>query len=255
MKLSANLGFLWQELPLTEAIQAAKAAGFDAVECHWPYAIAASEIRSALSKTGLDMLSLNTHPGDRKAADMGLTAIPARQKEARAAIDQAISYASEINALHVHVMAGVASGPEARRVFVENLRYAADVAAGEGKSLLIEPINQRDVPGYFLSTTTQACEIIEQVGADNLKLMFDCYHVQIMEGDVSKRLQQLLPVIGHIQMASVPARSEPDQGELNYTHVLQHLTGLGYTGYIGAEYKPATQTDAGLNWMAKFAEL
>lgn len=246
---SANLGFLWQELSLPDAVRAAKAAGFDAVECHWPYPVPVDELRLALQETGLVMLGLNTSRGNPSAGDNGLSAIPERVDEARAAIRQAIDYAVAIETPNIHVMAGKAEGEAAYRTFLENLDYACGLAAQEGKTILIEPLNTRDAPGYFLSTSAQAIAVIEAVGRDNLKLMFDCYHLQIMEGDLTRRLERLLPIIGHIQIAAVPDRGEPDQGEVDYRYVLKALGGLGYTAPIGAEYRPRGTTEAGLGWM------
>jgi hydroxypyruvate isomerase len=251
---SANLGFLWQELKLPDAIRAAKAAGFDAVECHWPYAVDAADVRAALDESGLSMLGLNTARGDVAAGENGLAALPGCETEARAAISQAIDYAAAIGAANVHVMPGKAQGDEARRTFIGNLQWAAPIAAEAGITLLLEPLNSRDAPGYFYSTTAQAGDILATVSAPNLKLMFDCYHVQIMEGDLSRKLERLLPVIGHIQIAAVPSRAEPDDGEVDYLHILGLLRDLGYQRPVGAEYRPATTTDAGLGWLARFRQ-
>lgn len=249
MKFSANLGFLWADLPLPDAIRAAQRAGFDAVECHWPFATSAVDVAAVLAETGLEMLGLNTSRGDVAKGENGLAAVPNRKEDARAAIDEAIAYARAIQAPKVHVMAGFASGPEAQETFVENLRYACDQAAPHSITILIEPLNSYDAPGYFLSTTDQAAEIIAAVGAENLKLMFDCYHVQLMQGDLTRRLEKLLPIIGHIQFASAPDRGPPDQGEVNYAHIFKSIAGLGYTAPLGAEYKPVGNTDASLGWM------
>ena len=249
MKFSANLGFLWNELSLPNAIRAAKAAGFNAVECHWPYETPAVEIRKALKETGLTRLGLNTVRGDVAGGENGLTALPGREAEARAAIDQAIEYATTIGTPNIHVMAGFACGEAARQTFITNLRYATTTANQHNITILIEPLNHYDAPGYFLQTSAQAKAIIDAIAVDNLRLMFDCYHLQIMEGDISRRLEDLLPLIGHIQFASVPDRNEPDQGELNYRHVFKQLDKLGYTAPLGAEYKPRGTTDAGLGWM------
>jgi len=249
MKFSANLGFLWNDRPLPEAIRAARAAGFDAVECHWPYVIPADEVKAALDETGLRMLGLNTRRGDVGAGDNGLSAIPGREAEAREAIDEAIAYATAIDTPNIHVMAGFAAGDAARRTFVANLQYACDQAAPHGITILVEPLNKYDAPGYFLATTDQALAIIEAVGAPNLKLMFDCYHVQLMEGDLTHRIAALLPSIGHIQFASVPDRGAPDHGEINYDHVFWVISDLGYTAPLGAEYKPAGNTDDTLGWL------
>jgi hydroxypyruvate isomerase len=251
MRYSANLGFLWTDLPLPEAILAAHRAGFDAVECHWPYDVPAEKVTAALEATGLRMLGLNTRRGNLAAGENGLAALPDRQTEARVAIDEALAYADRIKAGAVHVMAGFASGLEARDCFVENLRYACDRAAPLGITILIEPLNHYDAPGYFLSTTEQAREIIESVGHDSLRLMFDCYHVQLMEGDLTNCLNRLLPLIGHIQFAGVPKRGRPDEGEVNYAHVFAHLDALGWHQPLGAEYKPNGPTQDSLDWMQK----
>jgi len=249
-KFSANLGFLWRELALPEAIRAAARAGFDAVECHWPYEVPAEHVRTALDETALPMLGLNTVRGRVDEGESGLAALPGREAEARAAIDQALDYALAIGALNVHVMAGNAAGEAARQTLVANLRYASERAAPHGITILIEPLNRFDWPSYFLRTTEQAAEIIAAVGAANCRLMFDCYHVQIAEGDLTRRLKALLPVIGHIQIAGVPDRGTPDRGEVNYRHIVDVLGALGYDRAIGAEYRPEGSTEESLGWLA-----
>lgn len=251
-KFSANLGFLWTELSLPEAIHAAKKAGFDAVECHWPYATPAEDVKAALRATGLKMLGLNSSRGNTDAGENGLSALPGREEEARRAIDEALAYASAIGAPCVHVMAGFEEGTAAHETFVANLRYATDGASAAGITILIEPLNKYDAPGYFLQTAEQAKTLIEEIGADNLKLMFDCYHLQLMGGDLTHKLTDMLPIIGHIQFASVPDRGTPDHGELNYAHVFEHIADLGYTAPLGAEYKPGGDTEGTLGWIKKF---
>lgn len=249
MKFSANLGFLWADRPLPAAIHAAKSAGFDAVECHWPYGTPAQDVLSALNETGLKMLGLNTMRGHTGGGENGLCALPNRENDARQTIDQALDYARATGTRAVHVMAGNAIGPQAQATFVANLTYAC-AQAGD-KTILIEPLNPRNAPGYFLNSTSQACDIIRAVGAPNLRLMFDCYHVQIIEGDVTRRLTELLPLIGHIQIASVPDRGTPDHGELDYSFVLAHIAKLGWTAPIGAEYLPSQD----LGWLARYKHL
>jgi hydroxypyruvate isomerase len=249
MRFSANLGFLWADRPLPDAIHAAAAAGFDAVECHWPYDTPAAKVRAALSDTGLTMLGLNTRRGNLAIGEGGLSALPGRESEARAAIDEALDYAVQTSTGAVHVMAGFSGGPRAHAAFADNLNYACDQAAPHGITILIEPLNHYDAPGYFLSTSQQAAAIIHELRRDTLKLMFDCYHVQIMEGDLSRRLADLLPLIGHIQIASVPDRGTPDHGELDYGHILSQIEALGWTSAIGAEYKPTGPTDDTLDWL------
>ncbi|WP_336055113.1 hydroxypyruvate isomerase family protein [Nitratireductor sp. CH_MIT9313-5] len=251
MRFSANLGFLWKDRPLPDAIRAAKAAGFTAVECHWPYDVPAAQVLAALEETGLPMLGLNTSRGDVEGGENGLSALPGREEDARAAIDEALSYASAIGAANIHVMAGFAQGEEAERTFLANLDYACRSAIAHGITILIEPLNHYDAPGYFLSTTEQALRLIETLGAPNLKLMFDCYHVQLMEGDVSNRLKKHLAHIGHIQFASVPDRGAPDHGELFYPYLFATIEKLGYDAPLGAEYKPTGSTDESLGWMTR----
>lgn len=252
-RFSANLGFLWNDLSLPDAIHAAKKAGFDAVECHWPYEFDQGDVKNALKETGLQMLGLNTLRGNLEAGENGLSALPGREKEARSAIDQAIDYAKAINTPNIHVMAGFAQGQAAHDTFVSNLQYACDKAAIAGITIIIEPLNHYDAPGYFLSKTDQAISIIRETGRENLKLMFDCYHVQLMEGDLSNRLKALLPHIGHIQFASVPDRGAPDHGEVNYAHVFKVISELGYDAPLGAEYKPVAPTNDTLGWLKTFA--
>ena len=252
---SANLGFLWTGRPLADAIRAAHAAGFDAVECHWPYDEDIAEVAAALAETGLPMLGLNAPRGNAAAGENGLAALVGRKAEARAGIDAALDYANAINAGNIHVLPGFARGDAAEACFVENLRYAADAASQSGRTILIEPLNHHDAPGYFLNHTGQARRIIKAVGAPNLKLMFDCYHVQIMEGDLTRRIDANLDIIGHIQFAGVPSRGRPDAGEVNYAHIFAHLAAAGYHDPLGAEYRPEHgDTDASLGWMDKLRQ-
>ncbi|WP_299873625.1 hydroxypyruvate isomerase family protein [uncultured Cocleimonas sp.] len=262
IKLSANLGFLWQELSLIEGIHAAAKAGFDAVECHWPFDTPAEDVKQALQETGLPMLSLNTLPGDLSAGDFGVCAIPDRETEARQYIEQAVEYAAQINAQQVHVMSGKVPEkvPESGGgtngylescfdVYLRNLNYAADLAADHGIGILIEPINRQDIPGYYLSDIETAVETVACLSRSNIKIMFDCYHIQVAQGNLMKRLEQYLEYIQHIQIAAVPSRHEPDEGEVCYSRLLNWLYELGYTGYVGAEYRPRATTDEGLGWM------
>ncbi len=254
LRFSANLGFLWTELALPDAIRRAKAAGFDAVECHWPYAVAAAEVKAALDETGLPMVGLNTRRGRSHGGnpvDNGLSAIPGREAEARAAIDEAFEYGAKIGAGKVHVMAGKAFGIEgAAETFAANLAYACDVAARHGMGVLIEPLNHRDAPDYFLIGLKRTAEIVARVARPELSIMFDCYHLQITGGDLIENFKAHRGTIGHVQIAAVPSRAEPDDGEIAYDRLLPMLEEAGYDGFVGAEYKPATTTDAGLGWLA-----
>ncbi|MFK7939188.1 MAG: hydroxypyruvate isomerase family protein [Roseovarius sp.] len=248
-RFSANLGFLWTDRGLPDAIRAAHHAGFDAVECHWPYDTPSQQVRAALQDTGLPMLGLNTRRGNVAGGENGLCALPGRQDEARAAIDEALGYARAIGACAVHVMAGVTDEPAAHDTFLENLHYACHTAQPD-VTVLIEPLNPYDAPGYFLRDTVQAAGIIQQVRAPNLKLMFDCYHVARTEGDVSARLSALWGVIGHIQFAGVPDRGRPDRGTLDYALLFKQIEDKGWARPLGAEYKAGTDTDRSLGWMS-----
>lgn len=248
-RFSANLGFLWSDLPLPDAIRAAASVGFDAVECHWPYDVPAGDVAMALAETGLPMLGLNTRRGDLDAGENGVAALPGREDDARAFIDEALAYAIAIKASNIHVMAGFAAGQAAHDSFIANLDYACTAAITEGITILIEPLNHYDAPGYFLNGSAQAKSIINEVGAPNLKLMFDCYHIQRLEGNLTNKLTDLLPIIGHIQFASVPDRGAPDHGEIHYPHIYAHLATLGYDAPLGAEYKPDGDTDKSLGWL------
>ena len=252
MLFSANLGFLWNDRPLPEAVIAAKEAGFDAVECHWPYDTNASLLQQALQETGLPMLGLNTIRGDVAAGENGLSALPVREQQAQEAIRQAVDYARQINCHNIHVMAGYASGKDAEDSFIRNLEFACDLAAQYGIGILIEPLNHYDAPGYFLNDLALARHVLAKVNRQNLKLMFDCYHIQILHGDITRQLQNAFGIIGHIQFASVPDRGAPDEGELNYQHLFSVMKKAGYEKPLGAEYKAANgDTDASLSWLKK----
>jgi hydroxypyruvate isomerase len=253
-RFSANLGFLWPDRPLLDRIDAAHRAGFKAIELHWPYDVPAEEVKAACATRGLTLLGLNTAIGDPARGEFGLGAVPGREEAFQAAVDQAIAYCRASGANAIHAMAGVVAPDrmaEATGVFTDNLQLAAEKAASHGLTLLLEPINQRDKPGYFYSTIARGAEMIARVGAPNVKIMFDVYHVGISEGDVLRRMERYLPLIGHVQIAAVPSRAEPDEGEINFPAVFAALDQLGYDGWIGCEYKPRGDTDAGLGWTTK----
>jgi hydroxypyruvate isomerase len=224
---------------------------------HWPYQVPAAEMRAALARHQVTMLGLNTPVGNAAAGDFGLAALPGRESEFAQAFEQALSYGSAIGATAVHCMAGVVSAGDAaaaERTFVANLREAADQAAQASMTILIEPINHRDKPNYFLHNIEQAAAIIGQVGRPNVRIMFDCYHTQIMQGDLTRRLEAYLDVIGHVQIAAVPSRAEPDEGEIDYRDICRTLDRLGYDGWVGAEYKPRGRTEDGLGWLKALAD-
>jgi len=239
MRFSANLGFLWTDRPLPEAIRAAAGAGFDAVECHWPFDTPPDRVRAALTDTGLPMLALNTRPGN----SFGLAALPG--PAARAAIDEALDYAAAIGAGAVHVMAGMGGD---LGIFADNLHHACARAAPLGLTVLIEPLNPHDAPGYTLATLDQASALIDRLNHPALKILFDCYHIARIDGPaaVAARFAALRDRIGHVQFAAVPDRGAPDHGDLDYATL---LPSLDWPGYFGAEYRPAGQTDDSLVWL------
>lgn len=245
-KFAANLSMMFTEHAFLDRFAAAADAGFTGVEYLFPYDFEAEEIRSALTDAGLRQALFNTPPGDWKAGERGMAAIPGRNGEFRDFFAQALDYADVLQPDAIHVMAGNAAGKSAQATFIDNLTWAAEEAGDQ--QLVIEPINSRDMPGYFLNRSDQAVAILQTVGAPNLKLQFDMYHVQIMEGDLTRRLEKMQPFLGHVQIAGVPDRHEPDAGELNFPHLFRTLDRLEYTGWVGCEYHPAGDTVAGLGW-------
>ena len=250
LRFSANLGFLWPDRALPERIDAAASAAFKAIELHWPYAVPAKAAKQRCADNGVILLGINTPVGNAEKGDFGLGAQAGREVEFRASFQMSADYAHEAGASSVHVMAGVVAADhkvQARDVFIENMAFAA--RAAPDLTLLLEPINQRDKPGYFYSTIAEAAEIIHLIGAPNLKLMLDVYHVGVSEGDVLTRLGRFMPDIGHVQVAAVPSRAEPDEGEIAYGAIFADLERLGYAGWVGCEYKPRAGTDEGFAWM------
>ena len=250
MKLSANLGLLWSELPLLERVYKAKEKNFDAVEFQFPYEVDANELKKAIDKINLPIIGINTIKGNVSKGDNGLNAVPSRVQEARSAIDQAIEYAKVIGSKNIHFMCGITEqNHNSLKTLVENLQYAVSQLNDTNIGLVIEPKNQKDFPGYFLTNVEQAKEICQLVGNNNVKIMFDFYHVQISQGNVLTRFKDNFNFIGHVQMASVPERNEPIFGELNYSNILSEIYKFGYQGFVGVEYNPLTNTDDGLSWM------
>jgi hydroxypyruvate isomerase len=254
LRFSANLGFLWPDRPLLARIDAAGRAGFRAIELHWPYDIPATEVKAACARHDLTMLALNTAPGDLGRGDFGLGAVPGRAADFDAAIDQSIAYCLTTGAKSIHVMAGVVALSErarGRETFLRNLQSAAQKASTHGLTLLLEALNPRDKAGYFYSTVGEAAGLIAELGIPNIRLMFDTYHVGVAEGDILKKLERHFPIIGHVQIAAVPSRAEPDEGEIAYGAIFKELEALFYGGWIGCEYRPRGDTDAGLVWISK----
>lgn len=255
-KFAANLSTMFGDRPFLERFEAAHRAGFRAVECQFPYEARAEEIKARLDAHGLELVLFNTPPGDFAAGERGLAGLPGREADFRAALDRALAYAEVLGTRQIHVMAGVLPNdaqPEAcLERYRRNLEVACEAAGSAGRLVLIEPINTRDIPGYLLNTPEEAAPLIRELGQDNLRLQFDFYHTQIMAGDLAKRFERHQPLIGHVQIAGVPERQEPDIGEINYPYLFAHLDRLGYQGWVGCEYFPAGRTEDGLGWAYRY---
>lgn len=252
-RFAANLSLMFGEHAFPDRFAAAAAAEFRAVEYLFPYDHPAEAIAEWLARHGLVQALFNMPPGDWAAGERGLAALPDRREEFRRGVATAVRYGQVIGTPLLHMMAGLADpdDPAARAAYREALAYAADAAGAAGIGLVIEPINTRDMPGYFLRDFRRAADIIADLGRPNLGLQFDIYHRQILHGDVLRGLAELMPIIRHVQIAAVPERHEPGTGELDDRHVLTALDRLGYTGYVGCEYRPAGETVAGLGWFQR----
>jgi hydroxypyruvate isomerase len=251
-KFAANLSMMFNEWEFLDRFAAAADAGFRAVEFLFPYAFAPDDIAERLQRHGLTQALFNLPPGDFNAGERGLAALPERAAEFEASVATALPYVAATGVKRVHVMAGNAraSDPSARAAYERAIRCASERMGEKGVDVVIEPINSRDMPAFFLNDFALAVDIIKSIGLPNLKLQYDIYHRQILHGDVMKSLEALLPVIGHIQIASVPARNEPGTGELDDERVFRHLDAIGYSGFVGCEYRPAGKTLDGLSWFA-----
>ena len=252
-RLCANLSMLFTELPFLQRFEAAANAGFSGVEYLFPYDFSSAQIKGELEVNGLTQVLFNLPAGDWAKGERGIACHPDRTEEFRAGVDLAIAYAKVLGNTRINCLAGIRpSGVDEalmESTLVDNLRYAADRLQAEGIDLVMEMINTRDIPGFYLTTTKQALAIREQVGGRNLSLQYDIYHMQIMEGDLARTMEQHLPAIRHVQLADNPGRHEPGTGEINYAFLFGHLDRLGYQGWIGCEYKPLTTTEAGLGWL------
>jgi hydroxypyruvate isomerase len=262
-KFAANLSMLYPELDFLDRFDAAAKDGFKAVEYLFPYAFASAEIAARLKANGLQQVLFNAPPGNWDAGERGLACLSGREAEFRAGIDQALAYAAALECPRIHVMAGLLPAGSTHAAhdatYISQLRWAATQAAQQGVDVLIEPINTRDIPGFFLNRQDRAHAVLAEVGAPNLQVQMDLYHCQIVEGDLAMKVRQYLPTgrVGHIQIAGVPQRHEPDLGEINYPYLFALLDELGYSGWIGCEYRPArgTQvggTSAGLGWLKPY---
>lgn len=252
-KFAANLSLMFQEIPFLDRFEAAAAAGFEAVEFLFPYGESKKDLAARLKTASLAQVLFNLPPGDWEAGERGIAALPGREAEFRAGLESALDYAEALGCRRLHAMAGLlpdgVDPAECEAVYADNLRHAAGIAANAGVVMLIEPINGRDMPGYFLNRTAQARRIIESVGSDNLFLQYDIYHAQISEGFLAETFRANCDIIRHVQIAGVPGRHEPDdRQEINYPFLFDLLDAVGYDGWIGCEYRPRAETLDGLRW-------
>lgn len=254
-RFSANLSMLFTEHDFLDRFDAAARAGFKGVEYVGPYDHPPEIVAARLKKNGLAQVLFNLPPGDWGKGERGIAVLPDRVDEFRKGVDTAISYARALGCAQVNCLAGIAPGgvsqADLEDLFVDNLGYAAKRLEEAGIRLLIEAINTRDIPGFFLTTSRQALGIIERVGSKNLWFQYDIYHMQVMEGDLARTIEEKLGRIAHIQLADNPGRHEPGTGEINYPFLYEHLDRIGYGGWVGAEYKPKAGTEAGLGWFQK----
>jgi hydroxypyruvate isomerase len=255
-QFAANLSLMFTEVPFLDRFARARACGFQAVEFLFPYEYPAAEIATRLHDNGLRQVLFNAPPGDWAQGERGLAALPGRQAEFRDGVKQALDYAAALACPRLHLMAGLAPAGLARdtllSVYAANLAWGAEECAKAGVKAVIEPINHRDIPGFFLNTTDEAAAIIAAVGPERLGMQFDLYHCQITEGDIVKRVERHLPLIAHMQVADNPGRNEPGTGEVNWPFVFSRIDALGFRGWIGCEYRPAGGTEAGLGWFAPY---
>ena len=255
-RFAANLTMLFNEAPFLERFERAAKAGFKAVEFLFPYDYPVEQLKELLSKHSLQLVLHNLPAGDWAAGERGIACHPDRVEEFRAGVDKAIAYATTLGVKQVNCLAGIkpagVSEADARRTLVDNLKFAAPKLKAAGIRLLIEPINTFDIPGFFLSRTQQALDIIADTGSDNVFVQYDIYHMQRMEGELAKTIEKNLAQIGHLQLADNPGRFEPGTGEINYSFLFAFLDKIGYQGWIGCEYKPAAATEAGLGWAAPY---
>jgi hydroxypyruvate isomerase len=256
-KFAANLTMMFTEAPFLDRFDLAAQAGFKAVEFLFPYAFDAQQIKSRLAANGLRLVLHNFPAGDWDAGERGVACHPERTAEFRAGVARAIAYAHALDVTQLNVLAGKApagiDGATLRSTFVDNLRFAATALKKEGLKLLIEPINTFDIPNFYLNRTQQAVDILDEVGADNAFVQYDIYHAQRTEGELAATFQKHQARIAHVQLADNPGRNEPGTGEIAYDFLFAHLDRLGYDGWIGCEYKPATTTAAGLGWLQRYA--
>jgi hydroxypyruvate isomerase len=252
-RFAANITFLFNEHELLDRFDAAAAAGFEAVECLWPYEHPIAALKERLERNKLKLVLVNTARGDPAKGEGGLCAVPGREADFMAQFEQALSFADALGAPVIHALAGhVPETRESVRCYLANLKRAGSKAADHGKIITIEPLNARDMPSYFLQRSERAAEFIGEIGLSNVKLQFDVYHVQISEGDLQRRIERLAPIIGHVQVAAVPSRHEPDEGEVHFPAIFETFDRIGYDGWISAEYRPRGRTEDGLGWLRPY---
>ncbi|WP_277961280.1 2-oxo-tetronate isomerase [Pseudomonas sp. RIT-To-2] len=258
-RFAANLSMLYPQHDFLDRFAAASADGFEAVEYLFPYDYSAADLKQRLDDNGLVQALFNAPPGEWAKGERGTASLPGREAEFRAGFERALDYAAVLGNTRVHVMAGLLPSEADRTrhhgVYLENLAFATAQAAKAGVTVLLEPINTRDMPGFFLNRQDQAQAICREVGAANLKVQFDFYHCQIVEGDLAVKLRRDMAGIGHIQIAGVPDRNEPDVGEVNFPYLLQLIDELGYDGWVGCEYRPKGDTSEGLEWLRRWRAL
>lgn len=258
LRFSANLGFLWADRPLLDRVAAAARAGFRAVECHSPLDVPPADLRRACEAHRVELLAFNSEPGDPARGEFGLASLPGREADFDASIGRAIAYARTAGAGAIHVLAGAATPgreAEARDTFVRNIRRAADAAAPHGLTLLLEAMNPKDRPGYFYLTAGAVIDLLSAIDRPHVRQLFDVYHTGMTEADPAAALRRCAPWIGHIQIAAVPSRAEPDQGTVDYRTIFDTIETIGYRGWIGCEYRPRTTPEAGLGWLQGLAGL
>lgn len=253
-KLAANLSMMFNEVPFLERFEAAASAGFRGVEYLFPYEHPAAEIATRLEAHGLTQVLFNMPPGDWTAGERGIAALAGRESEFREGVGKAIEYALALNCKNLHAMAGLADDTDAATVtrYVANIQFAADELAKHDLRLMLEPINRRDIPRFFLHTTAQTQVMLERIARPNVFLQLDLYHAQISEGDLEHKIRDLAAITGHVQIAGNPKRNEPNVGEVNYDYLLGVLDDAGYAGWVGCEYRPAGATLDGLGWAATY---
>jgi hydroxypyruvate isomerase len=254
-RFAANLSMMFTEVPFLDRFDAAAKAGFTAVEFLFPYEYPVEAISEPLKRNGLTQALFNLPPGDWRIGERGFAALPDRFDDLKKSLETALPYAKATGVKRLHLMAGIADRGDRRAVeqFYKSVAWAAEFFAPHGLDVVIEPINPRNVPGYFLNDFGFARDLIDELRIANLKLQFDIYHCQIIHGDVTMRLREMMPIIGHIQIASIPSRNEPDGEELNYPFLFDELDRLGYAGFVGCEYNPRGKTADGLDWFRPYA--